>query len=171
TWPEFSNIHPFVPADQVQGYAELIADLPAKLCASTGDDPISLQPNSGAQGEDAGLLVIRAYHASRGEPQRTICLIPSSAHGTNPASAQMAGMNVVVVNCDSGGNVDLADLRKKAEQYSSHLAAVMVTYPSTQGAFESAIGEICGVVHAHGGRVYLYGANLNAQVGLAQRGA
>src|SRR5216684_1157673 len=143
TWPQFANIHPFVPADQAQGYAELIADLSAKLCEITGYDAISLQPNSGAQGEYAGLLVIRAYHASRGEPQRTICLIPSSAHGTNPASAQMAGMNVVVVNCDSDGNVDLADLRKKAEQYSSHLAAVMVTYPSTHGVFESAIGEIC----------------------------
>src|SRR6266699_2679708 len=170
TWPEFANIHPFVPADQAQGYAELIADLSAKLCEITGYDAISLQPNSGAQGEYAGLLVIRAYHISRGEPQRTVCLIPSSAHGTNPASAQMAGMNVVVVNCDGDGNVDLADLRKKAEQYSSHLAAVMVTYPSTHGVFESAIREICSVVHAHGGQVYLDGANLNAQVGLAQPG-
>ena len=170
TWPEFANIHPFVPADQAQGYAELIADLSAKLCEITGYDAISLQPNSGAQGEYAGLLVIRAYHVSRGEPQRTVCLIPSSAHGTNPASAQMAGMNVVVVNCDSDGNVDLADLRKKAEQHSSHLAAVMVTYPSTHGVFESAIREICSVVHAHGGQVYLDGANLNAQVGLAQPG-
>jgi glycine dehydrogenase len=171
TWPEFANIHPFVPADQAQGYAELIADLSAKLCEITGYDAISLQPNSGAQGEYAGLLVIRAYHVSRGEPQRIVCLIPSSAHGTNPASAQMAGMNVVVVNCDSDGNVDLADLRKKAEQYSSQLAAVMVTYPSTHGVFESAIREICSVVHAHGGQVYLDGANLNAQVGLAQPGA
>jgi len=171
TWPEFANIHPFVPADQAQGYAELIVDLSAKLCEITGYDAISLQPNSGAQGEYAGLLVIRAYHVSRGEPQRTVCLIPSSAHGTNPASAQMAGMNVVVVNCDSDGNVDLADLRKKAEQYSSHLAAVMVTYPSTHGVFEAAIREICSVVHAHGGQVYLDGANLNAQVGLAQPGA
>jgi len=171
TWPEFANIHPFVPADQAQGYAELIADLSAKLCEITGYDAISLQPNSGAQGEYAGLLVIRAYHVSRGEPQRTVCLIPSSAHGTNPASAQMAGMNVVVVNCDSDGNIDLADLRKKAEQYSSQLAAVMVTYPSTHGVFESAIREICSVVHAHGGQVYLDGANLNAQVGLAQPGA
>ena len=171
TWPEFANIHPFVPADQAQGYAELIADLSAKLCEITGYDAISLQPNSGAQGEYAGLLVIRAYHVSRGEPQRIVCLIPSSAHGTNPASAQMAGMNVVVVNCDSDGNVDLADLRKKAEQYSSQLAAVMVTYPSTHGVFESALREICSVVHAHGGQVYLDGANLNAQVGLAQPGA
>src|SRR5260370_6005224 len=171
TWPQFANIHPFVARDQGQGYAEVIGDFSGKVCEITGYDAISLQPNSGAQGEYAGLLVIRAYHASRGEPQRTICLIPSSAHGTNPASAQMAGMNVVVVNCDSDGNVDLADLRKKAEQYSSHLAAVMVTYPSTHGVFESAIGEICGVVHAHGGQVYLDGANLNAQVGLAQPGA
>jgi glycine dehydrogenase len=170
TWPQFADIHPFVPADQAQGYAELIADLSAKLCEITGYDAISLQPNSGAQGEYAGLLVIRAYHVSRGEPQRTVCLIPSSAHGTNPASAQMAGMNVVVVDCDSDGNVDLADLRKKAEQYSSHLAAVMVTYPSTHGVFESAIREICSVVHAHGGQVYLDGANLNAQVGLARPG-
>jgi glycine dehydrogenase len=170
TWPEFANIHPFVPADQAQGYAELIADLSAKLCEITGYDAISLQPNSGAQGEYAGLLIIRAYHVSRGEPQRTVCLIPSSAHGTNPASAQMAGMDVVVVACDGDGNVDLADLRKKAEQYSNRLAAVMVTYPSTHGVFESAIREICSVVHAHGGQVYLDGANLNAQVGLAQPG-
>jgi len=171
TWPEFADIHPFAPADQAQGYAELLADLSAKLCEITGYDAISLQPNSGAQGEYTGLLVIRAYHVSRGEPQRTVCLIPSSAHGTNPASAQMAGMNVVVVNCDSDGNVDLADLRKKAEQHSSHLAAVMVTYPSTHGVFEAAIREICSVVHVHGGQVYLDGANLNAQVGLAQPGA
>jgi glycine dehydrogenase len=170
TWPQFADIHPFVPADQAQGYAELIADLSAQLCEITGYDAISLQPNSGAQGEYAGLLVIRAYHVSRGEPQRTVCLIPSSAHGTNPASAQMAGMNVVVVNCDRDGNVDLADLRKKAEQYSSHLAAIMVTYPSTHGVFESAIREICSVVHAHGGQVYLDGANLNAQVGVARPG-
>src|SRR6516165_2934413 len=170
TWPEFANIHPFVPADQAQGYAELIADLSGKLCEITGYDAISLQPNSGAQGEYAGLLVIRAYHVSRGEPQRTVCLIPSSAHGTNPASAQMAGMDVVVVACDGDGNVDLADLRKKAEQYSNRLAAVMVTYPSTHGVFESAIREICTVVHSHGGQVYLDGANLNAQVGLAQPG-
>src|SRR5215468_4807592 len=170
TWPEFANIHPFVPADQAQGYAELIADLSAKLCEITGYDAISLQPNSGAQGEYAGLLIIRAYHVNCGEPQRTVCLIPSSAHGTNPASAQMAGMDVVVVACDGDGNVDLADLRKKAEQYSNRLAAVMVTYPSTHGVFESAIREICSVVHAHGGQVYLDGANLNAQVGLAQPG-
>ena len=170
TWPEFANIHPFVPADQAQGYAELTANLSAKLCEITGYDAISLQPNSGAQGEYAGLLVIRAYHASRGEPQRAVCLIPSSAHGTNPASAHMAGMDVVVVTCDSDGNVDLADLRNKAEQYSNRLAAVMITYPSTHGVFESAICEICSIIHAHGGQVYLDGANLNAQVGLAQPG-
>jgi glycine dehydrogenase len=168
TWPEFANIHPFAPADQVQGYAELMSDLCAKLCEITGYDAISLQPNSGAQGEYAGLLVIRAYHASRGEPHRTVCLIPSSAHGTNPASAQMAGMDVVVVSCDDNGNVDLVDLQKKAEQYSSRLAAIMITYPSTHGVFESAICEICRVVHAHGGQVYLDGANLNAQVGLTR---
>jgi glycine dehydrogenase len=170
TWPEFANIHPFVPAEQAQGYAELTADLSAKLCEITGYDAISLQPNSGAQGEYAGLLVIRAYHASRGEQQRTVCLIPSSAHGTNPASAHMAGMDVVVVACDGDGNVDLADLRSKAEQYSDRLAAVMLTYPSTHGVFETAICEICSIVHAHGGQVYLDGANLNAQVGLAQPG-
>src|SRR5262249_41111477 len=147
TWPQFAKIHPFVPADQAQGYVELIADLSAQLCEITGYDAISLQPNSGAQGEYAGLLIIRAYHVSRGAPQRTVCLIPSSAHGTNPASAQMAGMDVVVVACDGDGNVDLADLRKKAEQYSNRLAAVMVTYPSTHGVFESAIREICSVVH------------------------
>ncbi len=170
TWPEFANIHPFAPADQAQGYAELIAELSTKLCEITGYDAISLQPNSGAQGEYAGLLVIRAYHVSHGEPQRTVCLIPSSAHGTNPASAQMAGMEVVVVTCDDEGNVNLADLRKKTEQYSNSLAAVMVTYPSTHGVFESAIGEICSIAHAHGAQVYLDGANLNAQVGLAQPG-
>jgi glycine dehydrogenase len=170
TWSEFANVHPFAPVDQVQGYGELIADLSAKLCEITGYDAISLQPNSGAQGEYAGLLVIRAYHASCGEPRRTVCLIPSSAHGTNPASAQMAGMDVVVVACDNEGNVDLADLRKKAEQHSSRLAAIMVTYPSTHGVFEAAIGDICSIVHAHGGQVYLDGANLNAQVGLAQPG-
>jgi glycine dehydrogenase len=168
TWPEFANIHPFAPAEQAEGYAELMADLCAKLCEITGYDAISLQPNSGAQGEYAGLLAIRAYHASRGEPQRTVCLIPASAHGTNPASAQMAGMDVVVVSCDSHGNVDLIDLQKKAEQYSSCLAAIMITYPSTHGVFESGISEISRIVHAYGGQVYLDGANLNAQVGLAR---
>jgi glycine dehydrogenase len=168
TWPEFADIHPFAPAEQTEGYSELVADLCAKLCEITGYDAISLQPNSGAQGEYAGLLAIRAYHASRREAQRTVCLIPASAHGTNPASAQMAGMDVVVVNCDSHGNVDLIDLQKKAEQYSSRLAAIMITYPSTHGVFESGISEISRVVHSHGGQVYLDGANLNAQVGVAR---
>src|SRR5262245_22992187 len=168
TWPEFANIHPFAPAEQAEGYAELMTDLCAKLCEITGYDAISLQPNSGAQGEYAGLLAIRAYHASRGEAQRTVCLIPASAHGTNPASAQMAGMDIVVVSCDNHGNVDLVDLQKKAEQYSSRLAAIMVTYPSTHGVFESGISEISRIVHSHGGQVYLDGANLNAQVGLAR---
>jgi glycine dehydrogenase len=168
TWPEFANIHPFAPLEQAEGYAELMADLCAKLCEITGYDAISLQPNSGAQGEYAGLLAIRTYHASRGELHRTVCLIPASAHGTNPASAQMAGMDVVVVNCDSHGNVDLIDLQKKAEQYSSRLAAIMITYPSTHGVFELGISEISKIVHSHGGQVYLDGANLNAQVGLAR---
>src|SRR5262245_51953079 len=168
TWPEFANIHPFAPAEQAEGYAELMADLCANLCEITGYHAISLQPNSGAQGEYAGLLAIRAYHASRGEAQRTVCLIPASAHGTNPASAQMAGMDIVVVSCDNHGNVDLVDLQKKTEQYSSRLAAIMVTYPSTHGVFESGISEISRIVHSHGGQVYLDGANLNAQVGLAR---
>jgi glycine cleavage system P protein (glycine dehydrogenase) len=170
TWPEFSNLHPFVPADQSQGYAELIADLESKLCAISGYDAVSLQPNSGAQGEYAGLLCIRAYHRSRGEGRRDICLIPSSAHGTNPASAQMAGMSVVVVNCDVNGNVDLGDLRAKAERHADRVAAIMITYPSTHGVFEEEIRSICEIVHACGGQVYLDGANLNAQVGLARPG-
>ncbi|MGP0090929.1 MAG: aminomethyl-transferring glycine dehydrogenase [Xanthobacteraceae bacterium] len=170
TWPQFADIHPFAPADQVQGYAELITDLGATLCAITGYDAISFQPNSGAQGEYAGLLAIRAYHKSRGEAQRNVCLIPSSAHGTNPASAQMAGLHVVVVECDMNGNVDLADFTAKADKHADTLAAVMITYPSTHGVFEETIGEICDIVHARGGQVYLDGANLNAQVGLAQPG-
>jgi glycine cleavage system P protein (glycine dehydrogenase) len=170
TWPEFSGMHPFAPADQVEGYAEMLADLSAKLCAITGFDAISLQPNSGAQGEYAGLLAIRAYHRSSGQAHRNVCLIPSSAHGTNPASAHMAGMNVVVVNCDAAGNVDLADLRAKAERHAAHLAVIMITYPSTHGVFEPEIRSICDIVHALGGQVYLDGANLNAQVGLARPG-
>jgi glycine dehydrogenase len=170
TWPEFANIHPFVPEYQIKGYIELIDDLAAKLCAITGYDAISMQPNSGAQGEYAGLLVIRAYHRKKGENHRNVCLIPSSAHGTNPASAHMAGMEVIVIACDNDGNVDLADLQKKTAQFSKRLAAVMVTYPSTHGVFESGIREICDVVHQHGGQVYLDGANLNALVGLAQPG-
>ncbi|HEY7247044.1 MAG TPA: aminomethyl-transferring glycine dehydrogenase [Xanthobacteraceae bacterium] len=170
SWPEFSGLHPFAPADQAQGYAEMIADLSAKLCAITGFDAVSLQPNSGAQGEYAGLLAIRAYHSSKGEPQRNVCLIPSSAHGTNPASAHMAGMEVVVVGCNARGDVDLADLRAKAEKHTQNLAVLMITYPSTHGVFEPQIRAMCDIVHRCGGQVYLDGANLNAQVGLARPG-
>ncbi len=170
TWASFSDVHPFAPSDQVQGYAEMIADLEAKLIAISGYDAVSLQPNSGAQGEYAGLLAIRAYHRLRGDIQRTICLIPTSAHGTNPASAHMAGMDVVPVACDAKGNVDLADLRAKAEKHAPQLAAIMITYPSTHGVFEAAIQSICDLVHANGGQVYLDGANLNAQIGLARPG-
>ena len=170
TWPQFCDLHPFAPVEQAQGYADLLADLAEKLCVITGYDAVSLQPNSGAQGEYAGLLAIRAYHRSRGEAERDICLVPSSAHGTNPASAHMVGMEVVVVGCDRDGNVDLADLRAKAEKHAARLAAIMVTYPSTHGVFEAAIRELCDIVHAHGGQVYLDGANLNAMVGLARPG-
>ena len=170
TWKPFSDIHPFAPAEQTRGYYKLINDLEAWLCACTGYAAVSLQPNAGSQGEYAGLLVIRAYHESRGEGHRNICLIPSSAHGTNPASAQMAGMRVVVVHCDKAGNVDVEDLRAKAEQHKANLAALMVTYPSTHGVFEEAIGEICDIIHAHGGQVYIDGANLNALVGLCAPG-
>ena len=170
TWTGFADVHPFAPREQVQGYAELIADLKAKLIAISGYDAVSLQPNSGAQGEYAGLLAIRAYHRQRGDTQRTICLIPTSAHGTNPASAHMAGMEVVAVACDADGNVDLGDLRAKAEKHAPRLAAIMITYPSTHGVFEAAIRSMCDIVHANGGQVYLDGANLNAQVGLARPG-
>lgn len=170
TWPEFSNMHPFAPAAQVQGYAELDWQLKRMLCEVTGYDDISFQPNAGSQGEYAGLLAIRGYHASRGEGHRNICLIPSSAHGTNPASAQMCGMKVVVTACDSQGNVDLEDLREKAERYSDSLAAIMVTYPSTHGVFENNIRDICDLIHAHGGQVYIDGANFNAMVGLCKPG-
>ena len=170
TWPGFADVHPFAPDDQAQGYAEMIADLEAKLVAISGYDAVSLQPNSGAQGEYAGLLAIRAYHRSRGDLQRTVCLIPTSAHGTNPASAHMAGMDVVPVGCDAHGNVDLTDLRAKAEKFADRLAAIMITYPSTHGVFETSIRSICEIVHANGGQVYLDGANLNAQVGLARPG-
>ena len=170
TWPEFANIHPFAPAAQTQGYQELIAGLEAQLVEITGYDAVSLQPNSGAQGEYAGLLAIRAYHRSRGEDRRDICLIPESAHGTNPASAQMCGMTVVVTKCDSNGNVDLEDIRAKAEKYSDRLAALMITYPSTHGVFEEDVVRICEIVHQHGGQVYTDGANMNALVGLAQPG-
>jgi glycine dehydrogenase len=170
TWPAFGSLHPFAPREQASGYHVLFARLEQWLCDITGYDAISLQPNSGAQGEYAGLLAIRGYHAARGEPHRRVCLIPSSAHGTNPASASMAGMEVVVVACDSRGDVDVADLRAKAEQHAKNLAAVMITYPSTHGVFEEHIREICDIVHGHGGQVYLDGANMNAQVGLSRPG-
>ena len=166
TWPEFGNIHPFAPLVQAQGYKQLFDELSADLMEVTGFAGISLQPNSGAQGEYAGLMVIRAYHQSRGDHHRNIALIPSSAHGTNPASAVMAGMKVVVVKCDERGNIDIADLRAKAEQHSENLSSLMVTYPSTHGVFEEGIIEICQIVHEHGGQVYMDGANMNAQVGL-----
>ncbi|MDI1261383.1 aminomethyl-transferring glycine dehydrogenase [Aquabacterium sp.] len=170
TWPEFANIHPFAPQDQLQGYALLDEQLRAWLCQATGYAGISLQPNAGSQGEYAGLLVIKAYHDARGEGHRDICLIPESAHGTNPASAQMVGMKVVVTKCDADGNVDLDDLRAKCEQHSAKLAAVMITYPSTYGVFETRVKELCALVHQHGGRVYVDGANMNALVGLAAPG-
>ena len=170
TWPEFSSLHPFAPREQAKGYHALFARLERWLRDMTGYDAISLQPNSGAQGEYAGLLAIRAYHASRGEPHRKVCLIPSSAHGTNPASAAMVGMEVVVVACDARGDVDVDDLRAKAEKHSKNLAAIMITYPSTHGVFEEHIREICEIVHGHGGQVYLDGANMNAQVGLSRPG-
>ncbi len=170
TWPEFGGIHPFAPVEQAAGYHVMFDDLKRDLCTITGYDAVSLQPNSGAQGEYAGLLAIRGYHLSRGDQHRNICLIPSSAHGTNPASANMVGMEVVVVSCDSDGNVDIADLTAKAKKYAANLAAVMVTYPSTHGVFEEAIREICAIVHRHGGQVYLDGANMNAQVGLSRPG-
>ncbi|WP_407169589.1 aminomethyl-transferring glycine dehydrogenase [Bradyrhizobium sp. ORS 111] len=170
TWPAFGNLHPFAPADQAKGYHALFKRLEKWLCDITGYDAVSLQPNSGAQGEYAGLLAIRGYHLARGEPHRKVCLIPSSAHGTNPASAAMVGMDVVVVACDARGDVDVNDLRAKAEKHANNLAAVMITYPSTHGVFEEHISEICDIVHAHGGQVYLDGANMNAQVGLSRPG-
>jgi glycine dehydrogenase len=170
TWPEFGELHPFAPADQAEGYAAIVADLERMLCAATGYAAVSLQPNAGSQGEYAGLLVIKAYHASRGQSHRNVCLIPASAHGTNPASAQMVGMRVVVVACDTEGNVDMADLDAKAKTHSANLAAIMVTYPSTHGVFEAGIGRVCEIVHQHGGQVYVDGANLNALVGLAAPG-
>jgi glycine dehydrogenase len=170
TWPAFGDLHPFAPVEQAAGYREMIEELERMLCAATGYDAVSLQPNAGSQGEYAGLLMIRRYHEARGERHRDVCLIPASAHGTNPASAQMAGLRVVVVACDRDGNVDLADLRAKAAAHARELAAIMVTYPSTHGVFESGIVEICDVVHRHGGQVYVDGANLNALVGLAAPG-
>ena len=170
TWPEFANIHPFAPADQLAGYAELDTLLQRWLCAATGYAGVSLQPNAGSQGEYAGLLAIKAYHEAQGHGHRNVCLIPSSAHGTNPASAQMVGMQVVVTKCDENGNVDMADLLAKCEQHSQDLACVMITYPSTHGVFETQVKELCQMVHQHGGRVYVDGANMNALVGVAAPG-
>lgn len=170
TWPEFGRMHPFAPLEQAQGYMELIAQLEQWLCEITGFAAFSLQPNAGSQGEYAGLLVIREYLKSKGQQHRNICLIPSSAHGTNPASAAMAGFKVAVVLCDDKGNIDIADLKQKAEDHKNDLAALMVTYPSTHGVFEEAITEICSIIHSHGGQVYMDGANMNAMVGLCQPG-
>ncbi|MEQ5307482.1 MULTISPECIES: aminomethyl-transferring glycine dehydrogenase [Providencia] len=170
TWPEFGELHPFCPPEQAQGYHQMIEQLSHWLVQLTGYDAVCMQPNSGAQGEYAGLLAIRRYHESRNEGERNICLIPASAHGTNPASAHMAGMEVVVVRCDDEGNIDLADLREKAQQHSEALSCVMVTYPSTHGVYEESIREVCEIIHQYGGQVYLDGANMNAQVGLTTPG-
>jgi len=170
TWPEFAGMHPFVPVEQAAGYKKIIQELENALCKATDLAAASLQPNSGAQGEFTGLLVIRTYHHDHKQPQRVVTLIPSSAHGTNPASAVMAGMKVIVVNCDAKGNIDVDDLRAKATQYKETLAALMVTYPSTHGVFEELIKEICDIIHKNGGLVYMDGANLNAQVGLTSPG-
>src|SRR6476469_41874 len=170
TWPEFGAIHPFAPADQAEGYLALVDDLERALVRITGYDAVSFQPNAGSQGELAGLLAIRAFHRDNGDVERDVCLIPASAHGTNAASAVMAGMRVVVVATDDAGNVDLADLKEKASAHADALGALMVTYPSTHGVFESAITEICDLVHEYGGQVYVDGANLNALVGLAAPG-
>ena len=170
TWPEFANLHPFCPLDQAEGYQIMIGELHDWLVNITGYDAVSLQPNSGAQGEYAGLIAIRKYHESRGDAHRNVCLIPSSAHGTNPASAQMASMKIVVVNCDKNGNVDMADLKAKAEEVSENLSCIMITYPSTHGVYEETIREICDIIHQHGGQVYMDGANMNAQVGVTSPG-
>ena len=170
TWPELGRIHPFAPAAQWKGYEELTTSLSAWLAEITGFAAVSLQPNAGSQGEYAGLLVIRAYHESRGDKGRDVCLIPQSAHGTNPASAIMAGMKVVVVACDAKGNVDVADLKAKAAAHAGKVSCLMITYPSTHGVFEASIQEICKVVHDAGGQVYMDGANMNAQVGLCRPG-
>ncbi|MEO8714300.1 MAG: aminomethyl-transferring glycine dehydrogenase, partial [Acetobacteraceae bacterium] len=171
SWPGFANVHPFAPPEQTLGYAEVISRLSEWLREATGFAAVSLQPNAGSQGEFAGLLAIRAWHASRGQVERNVCLIPASAHGTNPASATMAGLRVVVVGCDRAGNIDLADLRAKAEKHAGQLAALMLTYPSTHGVFEAEVRDMCAVVHAHGGQVYLDGANMNAQLGLTSPAA
>ena len=170
SWNEFANIHPFAPDDQTLGYQRIIFDLQEWLCDITGFADISLQPNAGSQGEYAGLLAIQEYHKGRGDHNRNVCLIPTSAHGTNPASAVMAGMKIVPVNCDDDGNIDLKDLEKKAIMNTFELSCIMVTYPSTHGVFEPTIKDICRIVHENGGQVYLDGANMNAQVGLAKPG-
>ena len=170
TWPEFANIHPFAPIEQLSGYEQLRTQLEAWLCQATGYSGVSLQPNAGSQGEYAGLLVIKAFHEARGEARRSICLIPESAHGTNPASAQMAGLQVVVTKCDDEGNIDMADLAAKCDLHSAQLACIMITYPSTYGVFDTHVKEICALVHRHGGRVYVDGANMNALVGVAAPG-
>jgi len=170
TWPELANIHPFAPLDQTQGYQEMFTDLAAQLCSVTGFDAMSLQPNSGATGEYAGLMAIRAYHKSRGDSNRDVCIIPVSAHGTNPASAAMSGMRIVVIGTDAEGNISIPQLKEAAEKHSANLAALMVTYPSTHGVYEEGIDEICNIIHQHGGQVYMDGANMNAQVGLTSPG-
>ena len=168
TWPEFAKIHPFAPTSQTQGYQIMFQQLEEWLAEITGFTAISLQPNAGSQGEYTGLLVIREYHIHRGEAHRDVCLIPESAHGTNPASAVMSGLKVVVVNCDRQGNIDIVDLQTKAEKHKDNLAAMMITYPSTHGVFEEEILDICEIIHARGGQVYMDGANMNAQVGLCR---
>jgi glycine dehydrogenase len=170
TWPEFGRLHPFAPPEQARGYAQIFKELEAALCQCTGFAAVSLQPNAGSQGEYAGLMVIRAYHQDRGQPGRNIVLIPASAHGTNPASAVMAGFQVVVVACDQKGHIDVADLTAKAERHAGQLAALMLTYPSTYGVFEDNVRQVCALIHRHGGQVYMDGANMNAQVGLTAPG-
>ncbi|TIW79025.1 MAG: glycine dehydrogenase (aminomethyl-transferring), partial [Mesorhizobium sp.] len=170
SWPSVANLHPFAPAGHSGGYRAMIADLDGWLSEITGFDAVTLQPNAGSQGEYAGLLAIRGYHRARGEGHRTVCLIPSSAHGTNPASAAMAGMSVVVVRCTEDGNIDVEDLKAKAAEHSKDLAALMFTYPSTHGVYEEGARDLCAIVHEHGGQVYFDGANLNALVGLARPG-
>ncbi len=170
TWAEFADVHPYAPDSQTEGYRELITELEQMLCSATGYEAVSLQPNAGSQGEFAGLLAVQAWHASRNESHRKICLIPNSAHGTNPASAKMAGLDIVVIKCDDDGNVDLDDLKAKAEEHSENLSCIMITYPSTHGVFEESVRELCEIVHSHGGQVYIDGANLNAQVGLCAPG-
>ena len=170
SWPEFSSIHPFAPENQVLGYKKLIEELEHQLATITGYSEISLQPNAGSQGEYAGLLAIAAFHESKGDKARNICLIPMSAHGTNHASAQMAGMKVVAIDCDKEGNIDLSDLERKANEYSDNLSSIMITCPSTHGVFEANVREVCNIVHKHGGQVYIDGANLNAMVGLCYPG-